>query len=227
MKYIKEKKDFQAQLFGHCLLHFGYVMSGNDKASSILKIVNEIPEESITHPFPLARKYAANILQNYIDRNFEELEKWISRSLLEASNIKWQREWINFPYFQFVLADVFNIIERPYESKKLLEICELDFKRIPDFSLDHGYVEALDFIKAINYHQLGKVSEYKRISKRVKHSDVLFIMQDYFLIQRYTAELQLLKNHQTPKYKQLHNEIMRLIEKTNFQFFKTKFNSAC
>ncbi len=219
-KYLKEKNNYESQLFGMSLLYFGYAMSNNSKRSDVLKLINAIPEEQIYHPFPLARKFASNILEHYLNQNEFELEKWINLSIKEASNIsKWKREYINFPYFQFILADVLNLIERPQEASEVLEICELDYKRLPDFSLDEGYIEALDLIKAINLFQLGKVSESKRILKRINSKDIIFIMHDYLQIQRLKIELKMIKTKSSKKYQLKETELNRLINKTKFYFF--------
>jgi hypothetical protein len=223
-KYLKEKNNYESQLFGMSLLYFGYAMSNNSKRSDVLKLINSIPEEQIYHPFPLARKFASNILEYYLNQNEFELEKWINLSLKEASNIsKWKREYINFPYFQFILADVLNLIERPQEASEVLEICELDYKRLPDFSLDEGYIEALDLIKAINLFQLGKVSESKRIMNRIHSKDIIFIMHDYFQIQRLIIELKMIQTKSSIKYQLKETELNRLVNKTKFYFFLENF----
>jgi hypothetical protein len=219
-KYLKEKNNYESQLFGNCLLYFGFAMSNNVKRSFFLKLINAIPEEQIYHPFPLARKFASNILEHYLNKNELELEKWINLTIKEASEIsKWKREFINFPYFQFIIADVFNLIERPVEAEEILKICELDYKRLPGFTLDEGYIEALDLIKAINLFQLGKVSESKRILKRVNSKDIIFIMHDYFLIQRLIIELKMITSKTSRKYQLKETELNRLINKTKFYFF--------
>jgi hypothetical protein len=219
-KYLKEKNDYESRLFGMCLLYFGYVMSKDSKRSDIIKLINTIPEEQVYHPFPLARKFVSNILEYYLNKDQLELERWIKLSIKEASNTsKWKRELINFPYFQFILADVLNLIERPNEAREVIEICELDYKRLPDFSLDEGYIEALDLIKAINLFQLGKISESKRILKRIHSKDIIFIMHDYFQIQRLKIELKMIKSYTSIKYQTKEKELNRLIDKTKFYFF--------
>ena len=223
-KYLKEKNNYESQLFGMSLLYFGYAMSNNSKRSDVLKLINAIPEEQIYHPFPLARKFASNILEHYLNQNESELEKWINLSIKEASNVsKWKREFLNFPYFQFILADVLNLIKRSKEASEVLEICELDYIRLPNFSLDEGYIEALDMIKAINLFQLGKVSESKRILKRINSKDIIFIMHDYFQIQRLIIELKMIKTKSSKKYQLKETELNRLINKTKFYFFLENF----
>lgn len=224
-KYIKEKNNFEAQLFGYSLLFFGLALSNKEERSFYINKINAIPDNLISHPFLLARKYASNILDNYLDENSEELEKWISLSIIEATNNKWKKEFINFPYFQFILSDIFNLIERPVESEIMLQICELDYKRLPGFSLDEGYIEALDLIKAINLFQLGNYTDAKRILKRNKSKDIVFIMHDYFLIQRLLVEINFIQSKESIKYKKMHAEIMHLINKTKFYFFKNKLNN--
>ncbi len=225
-KYLNEKKDTEAQLFGNCLLYLGYALSNNPLRSKIITIINSIELDQTTHPFPIGRKYACNILENYLNNNTTELERWIALSMKEAINInKRKKEHNNFPYFQFILADVFNLIERPKEAKQMIEICELDYKRVPDFTLDNGYLEALDLVKAINLLQLNKPADSKRILNRLKSTDIVFIMHDYFLIQRLLVEIKLIKSKQSIKYKKMYQEITSLIDKRNFLFFKKKLET--
>lgn len=224
-KYLEQKKNKESLLFGNCLLYLGYALSKDNKRSTLLKYINSIKfDENTIHPFPLARLYVSNILENYLNNDSVELEKWISRSLKQAYVLnKSKKEFVNFPYFQFILADVLNLIERPQEASEVLEICELDYKRLPDFSLDEGYIEALDLIKAINLFQLGKVSESKRILNRIHSKDIIFIMHDYFQIQRLIIELKMIKTKSSKKYQLKEIELNRLINKTKFYFFLENF----
>ena len=116
-----------------------------------------------------------------------------------------------------------NLIERPQVASEIIAICELDYKRVTDFNLDNGYLEALDLIKAINLVQQGKIKNAKRILARSNSKDILFIMNDYFLIQRLLVELSFIKSQKSSKYQKMHQEIIRLIDQTGFYFFKTKF----
>lgn len=220
-KYIEQKKNTESLLFGNCLIYLGYALSNDNKRSTYLKFINSIKlDENTIHPFPLARLYVSNIIENYILKDSIELENWIKKSIRQAYSInKTRKEFLNFPYFQFILADVLNLIERPHEAHEILEICELDYKRLPDFSLDEGYIEALDLIKAINFFQLGKISESKRILKRIHSKDIIFIMHDYFQIQRLKIELKMIKSKASKKYKTKEKELNRLIHKTKFYFF--------
>ena len=222
-KYLNEKKNAEAQLFGNCLLYFGYALSKNPLRSKIITIINSIELDPTTHPFPLGRKYACNILENYLNKNTTELEHWIELSVQEAINInKRKNEFNNFPYFQFILSDVFNLIDRPNEAKEMIEICELDYNRVPDFTLDNGYLEALDLVKAIHLVKLNKPADSKRILNRLKSTDIVFIMHDYFLIQRLIVELQLIQSKDSKKYQKMYTEVNSLIEKRKFYFFRDK-----
>ena len=98
-------------------------------------------------------------------------------------------------------------------------------KRIPDFNLDDGYLEALDLVKAINLVQLGKNKDAKRILARSKSTEILFIMHDYFHIQRLVVELNFVKSESSLKYKKMHQEVCRLIKQTGFYFFKRKIKN--
>lgn len=220
-KYLYEKKSGEAQLFGNCLLYLGYALANNSKRHKQIALINEIEIDEKIHPFPLARKYACNLIEHYLNQNKTELNHWITISIKESNKInKTKKEYLNFPYFQFIIADTFNLIERPIEAAEILKICELDYKRIPDSTLDEGYIEALDLIKAINLFYLGKKSDCKRILNRLQAKDIIFIMHDYFQIQRLIVEINLFKNtHTGIKIQKKQNQLNALIKKTNFTFF--------
>lgn len=223
-KYLNEKVDAEAQLFGNCLLYMGYALANKDKRSEVLHKINEISINDDIHPFPIGRKFACNIFEHFLNGNQEKLDYWIKESLIVANTISSRRkEYNNFPFFQFILADVLNLVERPHEASEIITICELDYKRVTDFNLDNGYLEALDLIKAINLVQQGKINNAKRILARSNSKDILFIMNDYFLIQRLLVELSLIKSQKSTKYQKMQQEIIRLIDQTGFYFFKTKF----
>ena len=167
----------------------------------------------------------SNILEHYLNNNSIELEKWIKESLNESAKVyKLKKEYSIFPFFQIIIADVLNLINRPNEAAEIIKIAELDYKRIPNSSLDTGYFEVFDLIKAINLFQLGKINDAKRILKRTKSTDVIFIMHDYFLIQRLMIELQLIQSKKSLKYVAKCNELKKVIRKTNFTFFENKLN---
>lgn len=220
-KYLKEKKNTEAQLFGYCLLFLGAALSNNPNRSKILNKINAIKIKENIHPFPLARKYMSNILENYLNNNSKELEKWIKESLIESAKINYlSKEYSFFPFFQLIIADVLNLINRPIEAAEIIKTAELDYKRIPNSLLDNGYFEVFDIIKAINLFQLGEINDTKRILKRTKYNDVIFIMHDYFLIQRLILELNFIKSKASLKYQSKVKDLKHLIEKTNFSFFE-------
>ena len=224
-KYLKEKKNTEAQLFGYCLLYLGLALSNNSNRTEVLNKLNALKITESIHPFPLARKYMSNILEHYLNNNSIELEKWIKESLNESAKVyKLKKEYSIFPFFQIIIADVLNLINRPNEAAEIIKIAELDYKRIPNSSLDTGYFEVFDLIKAINLFQLGKINDAKRILKRTKSTDVIFIMHDYFLIQRLMIELQLIQSKKSIKYVAKCNELKKVIRKTNFTFFENKLN---
>jgi hypothetical protein len=222
-KYLKEKKNTEAQLFGYCLLYLGSALSNNPNRSEILNKINAIKIKENIHPFPLARKYMSNILENYLNNNTKELEKWIKESLIESAKINClNKEYSFFPFFQLIIADVLNLINRPIEAAEIIKTAELDYKRIPNSLLDNGYFEVFDIIKAINLFQLGEINDTKRILKRTKYNDVIFIMHDYFLIQRLILELNFIKSKASIKYQSKVKDLKHLIKKTNFSFFENK-----
>ena len=82
---LKEKKNTEAQLFGHCLLYLGLALSNNSNRTEVLNKLNALKITESIHPFPLARKYMSNILEYYLNNNSIELEKWIKEKMTDKN----------------------------------------------------------------------------------------------------------------------------------------------
>jgi hypothetical protein len=217
--YLQEKKDDTSQLFGNCLLHLGSILSLNyQESKNYLKKINSIGFSKETHPFLKGRYLMANLLQSYLNNDLSEQNKLTIRAFeIEKLEKRGKEPGVIFPYYQFIMADAFNLIDDHVSSNKMINICELDYNRIAIGKIASGYFEALDLIKAINLANLGKIEDSKRILKRVRPTDIIFTQHCYFLIQRFIAELHISRTNNRIKKK-----ISDLILKTNFHFFSKK-----
>jgi hypothetical protein len=216
--YLQEKKDTSAQLFGHCLLHLGSVLSLDFKSSkSLLSQINKIGFKEHFHPFLQARYIMANLLQAYIENQSRNLDYFKNLAFeVEKRQSRGKEPGVIFPYFQYILADAFNLIQDYEAAYKMIQICDLDYNRIAVGKIANGYFDALDLMKAICIGNLDRKEAANRILNRLQAQDIIFIQHDYFLIQRYLLEL----NFSTArKNKQLENKINLIKKKTKFKFF--------
>jgi hypothetical protein len=217
--YLQEKKDTAAQLFGLCLLHLGSVLSLDFKSSkSILLQINKIGLKDHFHPFLQARYIMANLLQAHIEKHSRNLDHFKNLAFeVEKAQSRGKEPGVIFPYFQYIMADAFNLIQDYEAAYKMIQICDLDYNRIAVGKIASGYFEALDLMKAICLGNLDREDAANRILNRLQAQDIIFIQHDYFLIQRYLLELMFSSSR---KKKQLNNKLNLLLAKTNFNFFK-------
>ena len=221
--YLQEKKDNSSQLFGYCLLHLGAILSLDIHESNLLlKKINTIGINTETHPFLKARFMMANLLNAYMTKNKSEQESITNKVFeVEKHEKRGKEVGVVFPYYQYIMADAFNLIEDFESSNRMIKISELDYNRIAEGKIASGYYEALDLIKAINLVAFKKFEDSKRILSRIRANDIIFIQHDYFLIQRLIVELAIGSNKSKKKIKA---KVVALIKQTNFIFFKNRLN---
>lgn len=219
--YLQEKKEPSAQMFGYCLLHLGSILTLNKKESrSTLNKINSIGFQNDFHPFLKGRFIMENLLEAYLNKDTESIHRYTKLAFeLEKKEKRGKENGVIFPYYQYILADAFNLIEDYSSSNKMISICELDYNRIAVGKIASGYYEALDHIKAINLAYLGRIEDSNRILNRIRPTDVIFIQHEYFLIQRHIAEL---LNCTAKRKKKVLEKLEVMIENTNFQFFRSR-----
>ena len=121
-----------------------------------------------------------------------------------------------FPYFQYIMADAFNLIQDYESAYKMIQICDLDYNRIAEGKIASGYFEALDLMKAICLGNLNKKEQAIRILNRISAHDIVFIQHDYFLLQRYLLEIKFSNSRNKKLFIKRFND---LVFKSNFLFF--------
>ena len=215
--YLQEKKDTAAQLFGNCLLHLGSILSLDRKTSkSLLQQINKIGYQKDFHPFLQARYIQANLLQAYVEKNLKNISIYTDMAFeIEQYQLRGKEPGVIFPYFQYIMADAFNLIQDYKSAYKMIQICDLDYNRIAEGKIASGYFEALDLMKAISLGNLNKKEQAIRILNRIPSHDIIFIQYDYFLLQRYLLEI---KFSTTRNKKHYEKKINELTKKTNFNF---------
>lgn len=217
-KYLQEKKTTEAKLFANCLFFLGAYLSCNIKdQKKYLDIINAIQNIDKLHPFPIARKIMSNILYSFQVGDTESIRHWTKKAF-EQEN-KYQTEWKSrniFPFYHYLMVDCFNLIGDYETSMKFIKIAELDYKSYNDGSIENGYYESFDLMKAICIYHLGEKNDAKRILNRTDSSALQFTFYEYHLIHRLRLEIKMCSNASSVKKQKLQKALADLIIKTGF-----------
>jgi hypothetical protein len=217
-KYLQEKKTTEAKLFANCLFFLGAYLSDNLKdQKKYLDIINAIQNVDKLHPFPIARKIMSNVLYAFQIKDTESIKYW-TKIAFEQEN-KFQTEWKSrniFPFYHYLMVDCFNLIGDYATSMKFVKIAELDYKSYNDGTIENGYYESFDLMKAICLYHLGEKNDAKRILNRTDSSALQFTFYEYHLIHRLRLEIKMCSNTNSVKKQKLQKELADLIIKTGF-----------
>jgi hypothetical protein len=217
-KYLQEKKTSEAKLFANCLFFLGAYLSGNLKdQKKYLDVINAIQNVDKLHPFPIARKIMSNILYASQIKDTESIKHWTKKAF-EQEN-KFQIEWKSrsiFPFYHYLMVDCFNLIGDYATSMKFVKIAELDYKSYNDGSIENGYYESFDLMKAICLYHIGEKNDAKRILNRTDSSALQFTFHEYHLIHRLRLEIKMCSNANSVKKQKLQKALADLIIKTGF-----------
>lgn len=221
-RYVQSKKDHEAQLFGNCILFLGAYLNQNKKeATDYLTRINSIASNEEMHPFPQARKIMSNILYHHRYGDKTELVKWKKTAFEEEKKqLRGNMPSAHFPFFQFTMADAFNLVGDYESALKMIHLADLDYKRYDNGVVELGYFECFDLVRAITYYHIGRKEDATRVLNRIESAKFIFICHDYFLIQQKILELNMCKSTTTKKYQKIETEISGLINKTGFTTFK-------
>jgi len=219
--YIKEKNTIESKLFGNCLIHIGLVLSRRDnEADEVLKVINSIEVDAGIHPFVQARKIMANLLSSKNRNDVSAIKRWTEKAFqLERKQERYPVKGAYFPFYQFILADAFNLIGLYVESLEMLYIANTEYKRDPMGPIEDGYYDAMNLLKANALFHTGNQKDCKQLLSEINNEELVFSSKKYFLLQRYNLELELTKEQSESKRSKLINNINRLIEETRFSYF--------
>lgn len=219
--YLKNKLDAEAQLFGHCVLHFAAFMQEQvSLGAQLLKKINTIDEGLSSHAFPVARKVMANLTQAFMTQQEDQLAIWSSIAFQWHKKVKPSNKRESyFPFYPFVVSDAFNLIGQYELALKMIEIGELDYMRFKDIPFNNGFYESLDIIKAFALFGVGKKDYAKRILARIDEAQLSYLTRKYFIIQKKIIELALCTHRTSVKFKKINKEIDGLIGVTGFTYF--------
>ena len=222
--YIKEKNTSEAMLFGYCLIHLGLILSQRNKeADKLLKKINNIEANDSIHPFVQARKIMANLLNANIKSDKFALQYWTELAFQEEKKqTRYPVKEAYFPFYQFILADAFNLIGQFDNALEMIHIAETDYKKIDKAPIEEGYYTALNLIKAIAFYKIGKQKESKQLLLVVNNEELVFSSKKYFLLQRLHLELKMTKSRSTAKMNKLTDSINFIVKETGFTCFSFK-----
>lgn len=224
-KYIKafitEKNTTEAQLFGNCLIHLGLFLSNKqDEADKILAAINTIGIHESIHPFVQARVIMANLLDAKAHHDEDKLHYWTELAFSEERKQKrYPDKEAYFPFFQFILADAFNLVGKYDEVLEMIDIASTDYKKLDNSPIEDGYYTALILINAIALFHKGNISASKELLETVDHLEFIFTSKKYFLIQKLLLHLHLAKPQSTKKKQTISKEIDKLVLETGFTYF--------
>jgi tetratricopeptide (TPR) repeat protein len=226
--YAQEKKTPKAQLFSACLLHLGSVLSDNQaEATKHIQRIRQITFDNSLHPFIQARRIMAFLTQAWIEDNKQELINWTDISFNEeAKQPRNPSGQAYFPFFQFILADAFNLIGDYKSALEMIKIAFKDYKREDDAIIEDGYFECLDLVKAIALYHTGHHTEAVELLRNIENSGFIFIMHDYCLIQRKLLELEACSPESSLKRPTILKDLKRLILKSGFTIFNRKLQEV-
>jgi len=219
--YIKEKNTTEAKLFGNCLIHLGMILSNRKiEAEAKLDKINSIEIDTKMHPFVLARKIMANLLSSKNSNDAAAIERWTEIAFrLEQKQPRYPAKEAYFPFFQFILADAFNLIGQYEDSLQMLHIAKTDYKQDSMAPIEDGYYDAMNLLKANALYHKGNLKECKELLSDINNEDLVFSSKKYFLLQRYHLELELTKEQSESKRSKLINAINTLVNETGFGYF--------
>ena len=182
-----------------------------------LDIINAIQNVDKLHPFPIARKIMSNVLYAYEIKDTGSIKHW-TKIAFEQEN-KFQIEWKSrsiFPFYHYLMVDCFNLIGDYATSMKFVKIAELDYKSYNDGTIENGYYESFDLMKAICLYHIGEKNDAKRILNRTDSSALQFTFHEYHLIHRLRLEIKMCSNANSVKKQKLQKALADLIIKTGF-----------
>lgn len=220
-RYMQSKKSNEAQLFGNCLFFLSYYLRQKfDLLPKYLKRINSIEITDDIHYFPRARKMMSNILFAHLNGDSQLLKKLVELSFEEEKKLsKNINSNIFFPFYHYIMVDCFILISDYENAMKVFKIAELDYKSYNDGSIEQGYFEHFDLMKAITYFHLGDESSAKRILNRIDSSTVIFTFQDYHNLNRKILEYKMTGKDSIRKRNILKKDIQTLIKQTGYTIF--------
>lgn len=209
--YLHERKDPQAQIFGHSLLCFrGWLSMHKKDVYTHCQEVSRYNIDQTMHPSICARYFAARLYQAEV-YNFD-IDPIMAAAREFYTDVKYSKpDNQGFPYFEYILSETLILIEQYEEA--LFYIIEAGKKRTNDMPayVDIKLFESINLFHAIALKSLGKGKKAKEILEKIS------IKNFYFLTKKFNLILYLLQKQSSLKRDFSRGQLDYLTKQTGFK----------
>ena len=227
--YLQNKSnDWQAQIFGNCLLFLGSVLTKNEnQIKKYYSIVNSLsfPSPGQLHDIPTARYIGTQILYHQFMGNHSETSRWIAKGLNEYSRY-YEKKELSFCNYFFVLSEYFFLGGFYSECLELLEYVQNPKwkKYFNNYPVDLGYYEVAKVMLAISNIKIGNSTKGKQILKETNTGSFVFTKSKLYTLHYLSEQLNLSGVNANTKRKKIINQIDELVRDTGFIYFSLAAN---
>lgn len=203
LSYLKNKKNTEAQIFGHCLLFMKAYLSKDESSIKIIADkLSRIDFDMAIHPFPLGRQMACRIIAEKELRK-SALSMKTTRQIFEiAKEVSHKQDFITgFPAgYHFHVMEALFLTGESELSIRLFVQMKTDFPDIVKYKGSWLYAMMLVYY-AVALHKLGKKSEAKAHFGSVSFNEAFKDApwyKNYFYLQYLKAQMNFIskKDHQ-------------------------------
>jgi len=209
--YLHERKDPQAQIFGHSLLCFrSWLSMHKEEVYNHCQEVFQYNINETIHPSVCGRYFASQLYQAEVYDY--DLEPILSAAREFYTGTKYSKAVSQgFPYFEFILSEAL-ILTQQYEEA-LFYIIEALKKRnnyVPPY-VDLKSFESIYLFHAIALKNIGKAEKAKEMLEMINVNNF------YFLAKKFNLVLFLLQKQSFQKRDFLRGQLDYLIKQTGFK----------
>jgi hypothetical protein len=209
--YLHERKDPQAQIFGHSLLCFrSWLSMHKEKVYNHCQELCQYKINETIHPSISGRYFASQLFQaDVYDYDLEPILLAAREFYLDTKYSKAVSQ--GFPYYEFILSESL-ILTQQYEEA-LFYIVEATKKRnnyTPPY-VDLKLFESIYLFHAIALKNIGKAEKAKEMLEMIN------VKNFYFLAKKFNLILYLLQKQSFHKRDLLRGQLEYLIRQTGFK----------
>jgi hypothetical protein len=209
--YLHERKDPQAQIFGHSLFCLrNWLSMNNEKVYTHCQELDRYNVNETIHPSICGRYFASQLYRAEVYGY--DLDPILSTVREFYTDTKYSKA-VNhgFPYFEFILAETL-VLTQQYEEA-LFYIIEAIKKRnnyAPPY-VDLKLFESIYLFHAIALKNIGKAEKAKEMLEMIN------VENFYFLAKKFNLVLYLLQRQSFHKRDLLRGQLHHLIKQTGFK----------
>lgn len=209
--YLSEKREKEAQIFGHSLLCLRYWLTGEPHLFDrhYAEVMRCTPEASM-HPFVCGRYFAAQLLHAELKGlNPETIIYEARRFYADIKSIG--DNYLSFPCFEIIMGEALLLINEWTEALYYINRgIKKDVKNKPAY-VDACLFNGLYLFKATAYAGLGRTGKATEIFEKIN------VNSFYFLSKQYHTILYLLTGVQLKKIRVFEEQLAHLLSETGFQ----------